>query len=111
MAISHDDAAGPVLVLDAGTGLRQVTPLLGGGPFTGTILLTHLHWDHVHGLPFFRGGDRDGAVAELLELVRRDRKWNEEAARKQLVTLFEAMGPADPRTIEARRKLSGLLFS
>ena len=54
------------------------------------------------------GGDRDGAVAELLELVRRDRKWNEEAARKQLVTLFEAMGPADPRTIEARRKLSGL---
>ena len=54
------------------------------------------------------GGDRDGAVAELLELVRRDRKWNEEAARKQLVTLFEAMGPTDPRTIEARRKLSGL---
>ena len=44
---------------------------------------------------------------ELLELVRRDRKWNEEAARKQLVTLFEAMGPTDPRTIEARRKLSG----
>jgi putative thioredoxin len=56
-------------------------------------------------------GDRDGAVAELLELVRRDRKWNEEAGRKQLVTLFEAMGPVDPRTIEARRKLSGLLFS
>ena len=56
-------------------------------------------------------GDRDGAVAELLELVRRDRKWNEDAARKQLVILFEAMGPADPRTLEARRKLSGLLFS
>ena len=66
MAISHDDAAGPVLVLDAGTGLRQVTPLLGGGPFTGTILLTHLHWDHVHGLPFFRGGDRDDARVTLL---------------------------------------------
>jgi putative thioredoxin len=57
------------------------------------------------------GGDRDGAIAELLELVRRDRKWNEEGARKQLVTLFEAMGPADPRTIEARRKLSSILFS
>ncbi|HYS46626.1 MAG TPA: thioredoxin [Rhizomicrobium sp.] len=56
-------------------------------------------------------GDRDGAVAELLELVRRERKWNEEAGRKQLVTLFEAMGPTDPRTIEARRKLSALLFS
>lgn len=56
-------------------------------------------------------GDRDGAIAELLELVRRDRKWNEDAGRKQLVILFEAMGPADPRTIETRRKLSGLLFS
>jgi putative thioredoxin len=57
------------------------------------------------------GGDRDGAIGELLELVRRDRKWNEDAGRKQLVTLFEAMGPTDPRTVEARRKLSGLLFS
>ena len=56
-------------------------------------------------------GDRDGALAELLELVRRDRKWNEDAGRKQLVTLFEAMGPTDPRTIEARKKLSSLLFS
>ena len=57
------------------------------------------------------GGNRDAALEELLELVRRDRKWNEEAGRKQLVTLFEAMGPTDPRTIEARRRLSGLLFS
>jgi putative thioredoxin len=57
------------------------------------------------------GGDREASIAELLELFRRDRKWNEEAARKQLVTLFEAMGPADPRTLEARRKLSSLMFS
>lgn len=56
-------------------------------------------------------GDRDGAIAELLELVRRDRTWNEEAARKQLVTLFEAMGFEDPRSVEGRRKLSGILFS
>ncbi|HEX4635881.1 MAG TPA: thioredoxin [Rhizomicrobium sp.] len=56
-------------------------------------------------------GDRDAALAELLELARLNRKWNEEAARKQLVTLFEAMGPTDPRTVEARRKLSALLFS
>ena len=55
--------------------------------------------------------DRDGAIEALLELVRRDRKWNEEAARKHLVTLFEAMGPADPRTVAARRKLSSILFS
>ena len=57
------------------------------------------------------GGDRDAAIGELLELVRRDRKWNEEAARQQLLTMFEAMGPTDPRTIDARRRLSGLLFS
>jgi putative thioredoxin len=55
--------------------------------------------------------DRDGAVAALLELIRRDRKWNDDAGRKQLVTLFEAMGFDDPRTIEGRRKLSALLFS
>ncbi|HTT83457.1 MAG TPA: thioredoxin [Rhizomicrobium sp.] len=56
-------------------------------------------------------GDRDGAIRELLELVRRDRKWNDDAARQHLVTLFEAMGPADPRTIAARRNLSSILFS
>ena len=56
-------------------------------------------------------GDREGALAELLELVKRARKWNEEAARKQLVTLFEAMGPTDPRTLDARRKLSSILFA
>ncbi len=57
------------------------------------------------------GNNREAAVEALLEIVRRDRKWNEEAARKQLVTLFEAMGPTDPRTIAARRKLSSILFS
>ncbi|HWA89296.1 MAG TPA: thioredoxin [Rhizomicrobium sp.] len=56
-------------------------------------------------------GDRQGALDQLLELVRRDRKWNDDAARKHLVTLFEAMGPADERTIAARRKLSSILFS
>jgi putative thioredoxin len=55
--------------------------------------------------------DRDGAIVQLLEIVKRDRKWNEEAARKHLVTLFEAMGPTDPRTLDARRKLSSILFS
>jgi len=56
-------------------------------------------------------GNREGAIDELLALVKRDRKWNEEAARKHLVTLFEAMGPTDPRTIDARRRLSSILFS
>jgi putative thioredoxin len=56
-------------------------------------------------------GDRQGALDALLEIVRCDRNWNEQAARKHLVILFEAMGPADPRTVEARRKLSSILFA
>jgi len=56
-------------------------------------------------------GDRVAALDALLDIVKRDRNWNEQAARKHLLTLFDAMGPTDPRTIEARRKLSAILFS
>lgn len=56
-------------------------------------------------------GKREEAVDELLEAIRRDRAWNEEAARKQLLTLFDAFGPTDPLTLSARRRLSSLLFS
>lgn len=56
-------------------------------------------------------GDRESAMNELLDIVKRDRKWNDDAARKHLVTLFEALGPADPLTLAARRKLSSILFS
>jgi putative thioredoxin len=59
----------------------------------------------------FAGGDREGAIDQLLEIVRVNRAWNEEAARKQLVTFFEAMGPTDPLTLSGRRRLSSLLFS
>lgn len=47
----------------------------------------------------------------LLDIIKKDRAWNEEAARKQLVTYFEVLGPMDPMTIKARRKLSTMLFS
>jgi phosphoribosyl 1,2-cyclic phosphodiesterase len=66
LAIAHDAGAAPTLILDAGTGLRRVTALLRGAAFTGTILLSHLHWDHFQGLPFFPGGDRDDARVILL---------------------------------------------
>ena len=48
---------------------------------------------------------------ELLEIVRRDREWNEQAARKQLVTFFEAIGSAEPLSVSGRRRLSSILFS
>lgn len=51
------------------------------------------------------------AINELLEIVRRDRKWNDDAARKQLVEIFDALGPDHPATLEGRQKLSSLLFS
>jgi putative thioredoxin len=54
---------------------------------------------------------KEQAADALLECIRRDRKWNDEAARKQLLKLFEAWGAMDPVTVAARRKLSSLLFS
>ncbi|MGI9478638.1 MAG: tetratricopeptide repeat protein, partial [Hyphomicrobiaceae bacterium] len=56
-------------------------------------------------------GDKAGAVDDLIELFRRDRSWNDEAARKQLIQFFEAWGPKDPDTLDGRRKLSSLMFS
>ena len=62
-------------------------------------------------MALYAQGDRETAVDELLEIVRRDRGWNDEAARKQLLKLFEAFGPTDPLTLSARRRLSSILFS
>ena len=59
----------------------------------------------------FGSGDRQAAIGELLTLFKRDREWNEQAARKQLLKFFEAMGPTDPLTLSGRRRLSAMLFS
>jgi putative thioredoxin len=56
-------------------------------------------------------GKRAEATQQLLEIVKRDRKWNEDGARKQLVQFFEAWGPADEATVEGRKRLSTILFS
>jgi len=54
---------------------------------------------------------RQEALDQLLEIVRRDRKWNDDAARKQLVQSFEAWGPTDEHTVSGRRRLSSILFA
>jgi putative thioredoxin len=59
----------------------------------------------------FGAGEREAGIDELLTLFRKDRAWNDEAARKQLVKFFEVMGPADPLTLSSRRRLSSLMFS
>ena len=55
-------------------------------------------------------GDRDGAAAHLLEIIKRQRGWKEDAARKQLLQFFEAWGLMDDATVAARRKLSAIWF-
>jgi len=56
-------------------------------------------------------GRREEAANHLLEIIRRDRNWNDDGARKQLVQFFEAWGPMDEMTLAGRRRLSSLLFS
>jgi len=56
-------------------------------------------------------GKRTEAADHLLAIVKRDRKWNDDGARKQLVQFFEAWGPTDPATVEGRKRLSSILFS
>lgn len=86
IAIARDDQERPSLILDAGTGIREASALMRGEPFAGTILLTHLHWDHLQGLPFFTAGDDERASATLLLPEQED------GARAEAV-LERAMSP------------------
>ena len=65
LSITLAGETAPALVLDAGTGLVNLTKHLSGEPYCGEIVLTHLHWDHMQGLPFFRAGDTDSADVTL----------------------------------------------
>ena len=56
-------------------------------------------------------GDAEGAVDQLLELFRRDREWNDGAAKAQLLTLFEAAGPKDPVALRGRRRLGSMILA
>lgn len=103
VAVSH--AAGtagapgppPVLLLDAGTGLANADLLLGGLPFAGTLLLTHLHWDHSLGLPFFRAGDRDDARVTLLMPDQEDGTGAEELLARVMSPPFFPIPPGELR--------------
>ena len=62
-------------------------------------------------LALYGMGRREEAIDELLAIFKKNREWNDQAARKQLVQFFEAQGPKDPLTLSGRRKLSSILFS
>jgi ribonuclease BN (tRNA processing enzyme) len=59
------DGEPPTLVLDGGTGIRNLSELLDGEPFRGSLLLGHLHWDHTQGLPFARALDHDASRVDV----------------------------------------------
>lgn len=56
-------------------------------------------------------GDPEGAIEQLLELFRRDREWNDGAAKARLFTLFDSLGPKDPAVLKGRRGLSSMIFA
>jgi phosphoribosyl 1,2-cyclic phosphodiesterase len=96
VAFAHDDGAGPPLLLDAGTGLSRIHELLGDRAFQGTLLLTHLHWDHVQGLPFFPAGDRVGSRVSLL-LPADDQVGPVELLSRMMSPPFFPIGPTQLR--------------
>jgi phosphoribosyl 1,2-cyclic phosphodiesterase len=65
VAVVPDGADAPTLLLDAGTGIRMLTARLAGRPYRGAILVSHLHWDHVQGIPFFTAADRPDSAVEV----------------------------------------------
>ena len=65
---------------------------------------------HDLALALFTIGEREAAVDALVEIVKRDREWNEDGARKRLLKMFDAIGATDPLTIAGRRKLSSVMF-
>jgi len=105
VAVIPPDAVAPELILDAGTGIRNATPLLAGEPFTGTIALTHLHWDHVHGLPFFSGGDRDDAAVSLLMPAPQDGSTAEAALERGM---SPPHFPVTPRQLRGSWEFGGI---
>ena len=62
-------------------------------------------------LALYAGGQAEAAIDALIEIIRQDRGWNDDAARLELLKLFEAIGPTDPVTMDGRKKLSSILFS
>ena len=96
IAISQEPGKTPTLVLDAGTGLRMLPGLLDGAPYRGSLLLSHLHWDHVQGVPFCTSGDRDDSRVDVYLPAQNG------ASGRDLMAQFMAP-PAFPITPEGLR--------
>ncbi len=62
-------------------------------------------------LAYYAQGENGQAIGELIEILRKNRSWDEEAAKEQLVKIFEALGDAHPDTVEGRQKMASVLFA
>ena len=91
VALTAEGGTHPTLVLDAGTGLRTLTGLLDGAAYDGSIVVSHLHWDHVQGIPFFAAGDREVIRGVLHRL----------AAMRHHMRKREVLGQHDTTRIDA----------
>ena len=87
----------PTLILDAGAGLQAATRLFAGEPFDGTILLTHLHWDHVVGLPFFAAADNLDAHVTVLLPEQETRASAESVLAGMMSPPYFPVGPTELR--------------
>jgi len=105
LALVHDGAPAPTLLLDGGAGLQSVSGLLAGAPFSGTILLSHLHWDHTLGLPFFAAGDRaEARVSVLLP----EQGSGEDAASVLARIMCPPFFPIEPTDLRGRWTFAGI---
>jgi phosphoribosyl 1,2-cyclic phosphodiesterase len=104
VAVSHDGADAPCLVLDAGTGLRTLTGLLAGAPYRGAIVVSHLHWDHVQGLPFFAAGDRPDSQVEFYAPAQDGQSGRDLLARLMAPPVF----PITPEGLQGRWSFEAL---
>jgi putative thioredoxin len=106
-------AAAPVEAARAQLALARQAA--GAGPVTDLLAATLADPDDHQArfelaLALHASGKVDAAVQELLELFRRDRDWQDGAAKAQLLTIFEALKPTDPIVLKGRRKLSSMIF-
>jgi phosphoribosyl 1,2-cyclic phosphodiesterase len=97
LALTHDGERAPSLILDAGTGLQRAAELLGDGAFRGSIVLTHLHWDHIIGLPFFPPAHSDDARVRVLLPEQPDGRDAVAALEGVMSPPYFPVGPTDLR--------------
>jgi ribonuclease BN (tRNA processing enzyme) len=93
LAVFADGEQTPQVVLDAGTGVRDLSRLLGGAPYCGDVVLTHLHWDHVQGLPFCSSIDHPDARVRLFVPVADDSADPAEALSGLMSAPYFPIGP------------------